>query len=168
MQPRWLRRRSEAARPDNRSVLARVPMDRALSGPDSLRLLDPAAGGDVLLVVLEQRVRELEHLQHTLVCDPIEDDPMLPPRLDEATPAQTGEMVRDLRLWHPQPLHQLADREFPLVAQQLEDPQSRRLAQPPEVLRDQIRLDRRLRQPERRFKLRHRPYPHIRRKRYQN
>src|SRR5439155_21292743 len=98
---------------------------------------------------------------------PIEDDPTLPPRLDEAAPAQTGEMVRDLRLRYPQPLHELTNRQLPLVAQQLEDPQARRLAKPAEVLRDQIRLDRRLRQAKRRFKLRHRPR-HIRRKRYQN
>src|SRR5205823_12476758 len=105
-------------------------MDRALSGPDSLRLLDPAAGGDVLLVVLEQRLRELEHLQHPLIRDPIKDDPMLPPRLDKAAPAQTSEMVRNLRLRHPQPPHQLTNRQLALVAEQLEDPQSRRLAQP--------------------------------------
>ena len=42
----------------------------------------------MLLVVLEQRVRELEHLQHPRVCDPIEDDPMLPPRLDAVLDAE--------------------------------------------------------------------------------
>ena len=41
----------------------------------------------MLLVVREQRVRQLEHLQHPLIRDPIEDDAMLAPRLDEAAPA---------------------------------------------------------------------------------
>src|SRR5207237_6229108 len=103
---------------------------RAAGGPapHSLRLADPATGGNVLLVIREQRVRELEHPEHPLVRDPVEDDAMLPSRLDEPAPTETGEVVRDLRLRHPEPLHQLTDRELALVAQQPEDAQSRRLA----------------------------------------
>src|SRR2546422_1025672 len=79
-------------------------------------------------LLLAQRVREPEHLQHPLVRDPNEDDAMVASRLDEAAPAQTSEMVRDLRLRRPQSPRQLANGELTLVAKQLEDAQSRRLA----------------------------------------
>jgi hypothetical protein len=61
-------------------------------------LVDPAAGCDVLLVVLEQRVREVEDPDHPLVGDPVVDGAVLAARVDEAAPAKTSEVVGDLRL----------------------------------------------------------------------
>jgi hypothetical protein len=69
---------------------------------------------------------------------------VLSPRFDEAAPAQTGEMVRDLRLRLTEPLDQRADRELALVAQKLEDPHPGRVAQSAEVLGNQIAAGRRV------------------------
>ena len=59
-------------------------------------------------------------------------------------------MVRHLRLRDPQPLDELPDGQFALRSKQFEDPQPDRVAEAAEVLRDQVRLDRSLRQAERR------------------
>jgi hypothetical protein len=95
--------------------------------------LDPAAGGDVLLVVLEQCVREVEHLDDALVRDPVVDDPVLAAGSDEAAPAKTDEVGGDLRLGEPEPRDELADRQLALLAQQLEDAKSSRIAEAAEV-----------------------------------
>ena len=102
----------------------------------------------MLLVVLEQRVREIEDPDHPLVGDPVVDGAVLPARVDKPAPAQTGEMVGDLRLCDPEPLDELADRQFALLLQQLEDVQPRRIAEAAEVLRDEIAPGRGLRETE--------------------
>jgi hypothetical protein len=61
----------------------------------------------VLLVVLEQRVREVEDRDHPLVGDPVVDGPVLSARVDEAAPAQAGEVVGRLRLRNAKPLDEL-------------------------------------------------------------
>src|SRR2546428_12628748 len=103
----------------------------------------------MLLVVSEQRLPEVEHRDHSLVGDPVEHRALLTPRLDEATPAQAGEMIRDLRLRHTKTCDELADRQLALTAQQLEDPQPDRITQPAEVLRHQVARQRRGRKTER-------------------
>jgi hypothetical protein len=69
----------------------------------------------VFFVVLEQRVRELEHRDHPLVGDPVVDGAVFPARVDETAPAKTGEMVGDLRLRDPEPRDELSDRELALL-----------------------------------------------------
>src|SRR6266852_4410286 len=96
----------------------------------------------MLGIVIQKRVRKVEHADHALVGDAVVDGAVLTSRLDEAAPAQTGEVVRDLRLWQAEPLDQLTNREFPLVTKQLENPDARLVAQPAEVLRDQIATSR--------------------------
>ena len=71
----------------------------------------------MLGVVVEQRVGEVEHRDDARVGDPVVDGAVLAAGLDEAAPAQTGEMVGDLRLRLAEPLDQLTDRELALVAQ---------------------------------------------------
>jgi len=105
----------------------------------------------VLGVVVQKRLCKVEHLDDALVGDPVVDGAMLAAGLDEAAPAQTGEMVGDLRLWLAEPLHQLTDRELTLVAQQLENAHSGRIAEPAEVLRDQVAAHRRCGKAERGF-----------------
>ena len=92
----------------------------------------------MLCVVVQQRVRQVDHPHDSLVGDPVVDDAMLAPCLDEAAPAQAGEMVRHLRLRRPEPIDQLSHRQLALVAQQLEDANARGVAEPAEVLRDQV------------------------------
>jgi hypothetical protein len=92
----------------------------------------------VLLVVLEQRVREVENPDHPLVSDPVVDRPVLSARVDETAPAKTGEVVGHLRLCEPEPLDELADGELALVAQQFEDAQPGRVAEAAEVLGDEV------------------------------
>lgn len=108
----------------------------------------------MLGVVLEQRVREVEHLDHALVCDPVVDDPVLAPGGNEAAPAKTGEVVGDLRLGEPETLDELADRQLALLAQQLEEAKPSRIAEAAEILGDKVALGRSLGKPER-SKLRH-------------
>ena len=122
----------------------------------SALLVDPAAGGDVLCVVVQQRVREADHPHDSLVGDPVVDDAMLAPRVDEAAPAQAGEMVRHLRLRHAEPLDQFSHRQLALVAQQLEDANAGEVAEAAEVLRDQVASDRCFRKAERGLELGHR------------
>jgi hypothetical protein len=103
----------------------------------------------VLLVVLEQRLAERHELRDASVGDPVEDAPVLPATLDESAPSQAGEVVRDLGLADPEPLDEIADRPL-AVAQQPQDAQARRVAQPTEVLGQQVGLGRLLGQRERR------------------
>lgn len=92
----------------------------------------------MLRVVLEQRTCQVEHLDDALVGDPVVDDPVLPAGGDEAAPAQTSEVVGDLRLGEPEALHEAPDRELTLLAQQLEDSKPGRVAEAPEVLRNEV------------------------------
>jgi hypothetical protein len=112
--------------------------------------VDPPAGGDVLGVVLEQRVREAEHLEHPLVGDPVVDGAVLATAVDEAAPAQAGEVARNLRLRGADPLDQLADRALAL-GERLKYPQPGGVAEAAEVLGDDVDLDRLLGELERRF-----------------
>ena len=106
-------------------------------------------------VVVEQRVPEVEHLHDALVGDPVVDRAVLAPCRDEAAPAQPGEVVRDLRLRLAEPVNELADRQLALVAQQFEDANAGRVAQPAEVLRDQVAAGGRCGQTERGFQRGH-------------
>src|SRR2546425_4727286 len=99
---------------------------------------------------------KVEHLDDALVGDPVVDRAMLAPRLDEAAPTQTGEVVRDLRLRLAQPLDQLPHRQLSLVAQQLQNLHPRLVAETAEVLGDQVAAGRRLGQTERGFENGHR------------
>ena len=83
------------------------------------------------------------------------------PSFDETAPAQTGEVVRNLRLRLAEPLHQLSDRQLALVAQELEDPHACQVAQAAEILRDEIAANGRLGETERSFKDRHGLASHI-------
>jgi hypothetical protein len=47
----------------------------------------------MFFVVREQRLREVEHRDHPLVGDPVEDRALLAARLDEPAPAQAGKMI---------------------------------------------------------------------------
>ena len=94
-------------------------------------------------------MREVEHLEHTLIGDPVKHEPMLTTSGHEAAPAQTGQMRRNGRLRQRKPSHQISDGQLTLVAQQLEDPHTRRVAEAPEVLRHQIDAHRHNRQTER-------------------
>ncbi len=102
----------------------------------------------MLVVLGEQRVTEIEQLLYAFVGDPVVDDRMLAPAVDEAAPAETGEVVGHLRLSNAQLLDELTDRAL-FVPQKLEDPQSRRIAQTAEVLRYEIWRRRPLGQAER-------------------
>jgi hypothetical protein len=57
-------------------------------------------------------------------------------------------VVGDLRLGQVKPANQLADAELAIGSEQLEDPQSDRVAQASEVLRHELGRERRGRQPE--------------------
>jgi hypothetical protein len=65
-------------------------------------------------VVGQQRVPEVEHPSDAFVADLVEDGAVLASCLDEAAPAQTGEVVRHLRLRDPQTLDELPDGQLAL------------------------------------------------------
>ena len=100
-------------------------------------------------VIGQQGLRQLKHRLHSPIGDPVEHQPALPARRDEAAPAQAGEMIGHLRLRQPEPLHERADRQLALALQELEDPQPARIPETAEVLCYQIRLQRRRGEPER-------------------
>ena len=104
----------------------------------------------MLGVIREQRLRQLQHRLHPCVADSVEHGAALASRLDEPAPAKAGEVIRPLRLRQREPVDELADAEFPFALEQLEDAQPDRIAQSAEVLRDEIRLVRCRRKPERR------------------
>jgi hypothetical protein len=54
----------------------------------------------MLLVIRQQRLREIEYRDHPLVPDPVGHCALLTSRLDEPAPAQAGKMIRVLRLRH--------------------------------------------------------------------
>jgi hypothetical protein len=74
--------------------------------------VDSPAARDVLGVVGQECTAEPQHLQHPLIGNPVEDVRVAPFALDESAPAQTGQMVRHLRLGLPQLLDQLAHRQL--------------------------------------------------------
>src|SRR5262249_56380116 len=111
--------------------------------------LDAATGGDVLGVIGQQRLRQPQHRLNPPVGDPVEHQPPLPTRLDKAAPAKTSEMIGHLWLRQAEPLHQRADGQLALALQELENPQTTRIAEPAEVLRHEIRLQRSRGEPER-------------------
>ena len=96
----------------------------------------------MLGVVGEQPLSELEQLEDSWVGDPVEDAPLLALGLDEAAPAQAGEVVGDLRLRYAEPLDELADGQLAFVAQQLEDADPGGVAEAAEVLGDEVALGR--------------------------
>jgi ATP-binding cassette, subfamily B, bacterial len=75
----------------------------------------------VLGVVGEQRVSEIEHLDHTRVGDAIDHGAVLAPGLDEPAPAQAGEVVGHLWLRLAEAPHQLSHRQPALVFRALID-----------------------------------------------
>ena len=112
-------------------------------------IVDPAAGSDMFRVVGEYRSTEFYQLYDAFVGNTVVNAPLLAARHDESTPPQAREMIRHLRLWLPQPRDELADAELPFLGQGFQDPQTCRVPETPEVLRDEVALHRRLRQPER-------------------
>jgi hypothetical protein len=111
-------------------------------------LLDLAAGGDVLGVVRQKRLREIEHRGNARIGDAVEDLPTLAPRLDEPAPAEACEMVRDLRLRKSKARDEVAHRQLALAAQKLQDPNPGGVAEPAEVLRHEVRRQQRCWKPE--------------------
>ena len=101
-------------------------------------------------VVSEQRLGQLQHRPHPPIGYPVVDGAPLAARFDKAAPAQTRQMVGNLRLRQPESLDQLADCQLTLSLKQFKDPKPYRIAQAPEVLRNQIGWHRRRWQPERR------------------
>lgn len=102
----------------------------------------------MLDVVGQERVAEPKQLLDAFIRDRIEDDPVLASRPDETAPAQTGEMIGDVRLTEPGPLDQLADPKLTFLLQQLEDSEAIRVSERPEILRDEIGSRRGLRKNE--------------------
>ena len=82
----------------------------------------------MLSVVYEQRPTKSEQLLDALVRDPVMDNPVLAARLDEATPTQTGKVVRDLWLRNPKPPDQLTDRQLTSATEKLQDAKPGRVA----------------------------------------
>ena len=74
---------------------------------------------------------------------------MLSAGFDESAPPQAREVIRHLRLREPEPLDELSHRELAFVTEDFEDPHPDRVAQAPEVLRDEVGLHRGGRQAER-------------------
>src|SRR3954470_7112755 len=91
------------------------------------RILDPTARGDVLLILGKECVAESKELLDPLVRDRVVGNTTIPPRRHKAAPAQTGQMIRDVRLAQPRPLDQLANPKLPLLTQQLEETQATRV-----------------------------------------
>lgn len=87
----------------------------------------------MLLVPLQQGVREAEDLDHPLVFDAVVDRTVLAAGLDEAACPKRREMARHGRLRDTEALGQVADRELALLAEQLEDAEARRVGERPEV-----------------------------------
>jgi alkylmercury lyase len=94
----------------------------------------------VVGVVLQERVGEIEHLEDALVGDAVVDRAVLAARVDEAAPAQAGEMRRDLRLGGGDELDQLPDGAL-AVSERLENPNASRVAEAAEVLGDDVDFD---------------------------
>jgi len=92
----------------------------------------------MLGVAFEQFVREPDDRRDAPVCNAVVDDPVLAPRLDEAAPAETGEMVRDLRLAGSEQPDELADRVLALE-EELEDPKPGGVTEGAKVLREDLR-----------------------------
>jgi hypothetical protein len=90
----------------------------ASASPASSRspLLDLRADGDMFLVVGKERVAEVEELTNPLISDRVIDDAVLAPGRHEATPAQTGEMIRDIRLSEAGALDDLPDPQLAMLA----------------------------------------------------
>ena len=103
----------------------------------------------MFLIVCEQRLREVEHRDDAFVGDPVKHSAVLTSRLDEPTPSQAGEMIRDLRLRQAEACDELTYGQLAFGVQELEDPQPDRLPQPAEVLSHQVARQRRGRKPER-------------------
>jgi len=104
--------------------------------------IDCAASSHVFCVVRQQRSAERDDFRDPIVGDPVVDAAVLAAGLDEPAPAQTGEMIRDLRLRHTHPLDDLPDRELTRAEHLVEHGQAVRVAERPEVLRDQVRRGR--------------------------
>jgi hypothetical protein len=96
----------------------------------------------VLVVIRQQLAGEFDQTTDPGVGKPVVDDPVLAPRLDEATPAQAGQVVGDARLRDSEPLDDLADRELLALGEGLEDAKPRAVGKDAEVLREQIDLAR--------------------------
>src|SRR5581483_9246583 len=126
------------------------------SSPDDGRkpaelAVDSPAGGDVLLVLLEQAAGEGDDPRDTPVGDPVVDRAMVAARRDEAAPAKAREVVRNVGLGNCKTFDQLPDRELVLGLQQLDDPEPGRMGEDAEVLGEELGPGRRVRNVERRF-----------------
>ena len=92
----------------------------------------------MLGVIDQQRIGQIEHLEDTIVGDAIHNGSMTALGVEEAAPAQTGKVVRHLRLCLAQAGSEFADRELPLGPEQFEDADPKRVAEGSEVLRDDV------------------------------
>ena len=156
-------RAADGAALDHRQAQVQAPRgdggrERSAAGPDDDQVVrrhsaalgvDPAAGGDVIGVVLQQRACETEQLGDALVGDPVVHGWVLAAGVDEAAPAQAGEMVGDLGLRLAELLDKLTDRQLVVLLEQLEDAHASGIAERAKVLADQLRLGRRLGERER-------------------
>ncbi len=97
-------------------------------------------------VVGEQGVADFEQGQHALVGDEVEHRAVLAACRDEPAPTQAGQVIRHARLRDSEPCRDRADRQLALAAEQLQNPQPRRIRKRAEVLRDQVAALRRGRQ----------------------
>jgi hypothetical protein len=110
--------------------------------------IDPAAGGDVLLVLAQERASEGDDLGDPLIGERVIDRPVLTTGVDEAAPSEACEVIRDLGLREAETLGQLSHRDL-AIADQLEDPKSRRVSERAEVLRDELGVPGRRGKPKR-------------------
>jgi len=104
----------------------------------------------MISVGVQQRTAELNDCADALVRQAVVDGAVLAACGHEAAPAQAGEMVRDLRLRLAELLGELSDRALSL-GHELEDAQPGAVPEHAEVLRQQVGLDGRDGQPERRI-----------------
>jgi len=92
----------------------------------------------MLAVVTEQRPSQLEEVIDAVVGDPVVDRSVLPARGDKSAPAQTGQVIRDLRLRRAYQRNQFADGRLPTNTQLVEDAKARGVAERAEVFGHEV------------------------------
>jgi hypothetical protein len=104
--------------------------------------VDPAAGGNMLGVVGQQRPSEREELRDALIGEAVIDGRVVAACVHESAPAQAGQVVGHLRLGLGEAIDELAHRQLAVVTEQLEDANACRVAERAEVLADELGLRR--------------------------
>jgi ketosteroid isomerase-like protein len=110
------------------------------AGAESARFagVNGLTAGDVVGVVLEQRVGDLHQLAYPPVGQAIDHRAILAPGVHKAAPAQAAQMSRHRGLRHLQAPHQLAGRQLAGFPKHPQDPQASRIAEATEVLGQQL------------------------------